>query len=274
MKHPFFTIVIPALNEEKYLPNLLESLSQQTWRDFEVIVVDGSSKDKTVEVAKSFDKKLPALHVLISTKARLPLQRNIGAQHAKGEWYVFIDADTVLLPYCLERLSLFIYKTSARFVTTWGRPDSEKSRESIHTLLFNISIEAAFFYHRPLSPGPFTAVQRTAFARVHGYDEALQFGEDQNFTQRLADAGISLSILRETLYIWSLRRFRTHGFFRASWIYVQAGLRVLFMKKNYSFIPGYIMGGHVYDKKVKTFYRSGLKQYESKLKKLMKELFE
>ena len=170
MKHPFFTIVIPALNEEKYLPNLLESLCEQTWKDFEVIVVDGSSKDKTVEVAKSFDKKLPALHVLISTKARLPLQRNIGAQHAKGEWYVFIDADTVLLPYCLERLSVFIKETNARFVTTWGKPDNEKSRESIHTLLFNISIEAAFLYHRPLSPGPFTAVHRTLFARIHGYD--------------------------------------------------------------------------------------------------------
>ena len=274
MKQPFFTIVIPALNEEKYLPNLLESLSQQTWRDFEVIVVDGLSKDKTADVAKSFEKKLPSLHVLVSTKARLPLQRNIGAKHAKGEWYIFVDADTVLLPYCLERLSLFIHETNPRFVTTWGRPDNEKSRESIHTLLYNISIEATLLFHHQLSPGPFTVVHKSVFDRVHGYDESLQFGEDENFSQRVADAGISLSILRETLYIWSLRRFRTHGFFRATWIYVQSGLRIIFMKKNYSYIPGYIMGGHVYDTKAKPFRKSFFKSHEGKLKKALKELFE
>ena len=54
MGKPFFSIVIPALNEEKFLPKLLESLSHQHFCDFEVIVVDGRSKDKTVAVAETY----------------------------------------------------------------------------------------------------------------------------------------------------------------------------------------------------------------------------
>ena len=55
---PFFSVVIPTLNEEKYLPRLLENLSKQTFSEFEVTVVDGSSEDETVKEAKKWQKKL------------------------------------------------------------------------------------------------------------------------------------------------------------------------------------------------------------------------
>src|SRR5690348_11138372 len=100
-----YSIIIPALNEEKFLPNLLTSLASQTKKDFEVIVVDGSSKDKTVSRARSFHKTVPGLRVVISKIASLPLQRNIGAKAAKGEWLIFVDADSILLPYFIERIS-------------------------------------------------------------------------------------------------------------------------------------------------------------------------
>src|SRR5258706_4031142 len=90
-----FSVVIPALNEEKFLPKLLASLAAQTVKDFEVVVVDGSSKDKTVTVARSFAKKLPKLQVVVSKVASLPLQRNLGAKKTTGEWLIFIDADSV-----------------------------------------------------------------------------------------------------------------------------------------------------------------------------------
>ena len=60
-QRPFFSIIIPSLNEEKYLPLLLEDLSQQTFKSFEVIIIDGKSEDKTIELAKTFNKKLQYL---------------------------------------------------------------------------------------------------------------------------------------------------------------------------------------------------------------------
>lgn len=101
MQKPLFSVIIPALNEEKFLPTLLDSLVRQTKKNFEVIVVDGKSKDQTVKVARLYSKKIAHLQVIVSSKANLPFQRNLGASKAQGDWLVFADADGKFLPYFL-----------------------------------------------------------------------------------------------------------------------------------------------------------------------------
>lgn len=271
MVTPRFTIIIPTLNEEKFLPNLLTSLVSQTEKSFEVIVVDGKSKDKTVAVATSFAKKL-SLRVIECDHARLPMQRNRGAHLGRGDWLVFVDADSVLLPYCMSRLAVFIQTEKPRFVTSWGKPDSRVVQDSLSTLLYNMVLEGGLLFHKQLSPGPFTMIERSAFADVGGYDETLEFAEDQNLSQRLADFGVPLAIIRETLFIWSMRRFRQQGRVRSAQVYIRSALRVLFTGKNYTHMPGYIMGGHLYRKK-KSVKRPVIKEFEKKLKKMMREVF-
>src|SRR3989339_488480 len=122
MKKPFFSIIIPTLNEEKFLPHLLDSLVVQTNKDFEVIVVDGKSKDNTVQIAKTYISQLPSLVVCVADRASLPHQRNIGAETAKGSWFVFVDADTVLLPYTLERIYHYIKFHDVHILTSWFTP--------------------------------------------------------------------------------------------------------------------------------------------------------
>lgn len=270
MATPQFSIIIPTLNEEKFLPNLLASLARQTKKNFEVIVVDGKSKDKTVAVAQSFAKKL-SLRVIECDHARLPMQRNRGARLGRGEWFVFIDADTILLPYCIERMDVFIRTYIPQLMTTWGKPDSVVVQDSLSTLLYNMTLEGGLLFKRPISPGPFTAVSRPVFESIGGYDESLEFGEDQNLSQRLTERGIPLSILRETLYVWSMRRFRSMGVLRSSQVYIKAALRVLFTGKNYTRVPGYIMGGHIYT--TKQHKRSVLKTFEIRFKTMMREVF-
>lgn len=272
MATPRFTIIIPTLNEEKFLPNLLTSLVSQTEKSFEVIVVDGKSKDKTIAVATSFAKKL-SLRVIECDHARLPMQRNRGARLGRGAWLLFIDADGVLLPYCIERLDVFIRSGVSQLVTAWGKPDSEVTQDSVSTLFYNMTLEGGLLFKRPIAPGPFTAVTKSAFKAIGGYDESLEFGEDQNLSQRLADHGVSLAILRETLYVWSMRRFRVQGRAWSAQVYIRSALRVLFTGKNYRHMPGYIMGGHLYDKK-RSVKRSVLRSYETKLKKLLREMFQ
>ena len=92
------SIVIPAFNEENYIQHLLMSLAKQTKKDFEVVVVDGSSSDNTVAVVNSFLNTLPTLRMIVSNQANLPLQRNIGARATHGKWLIFMDADTIALP--------------------------------------------------------------------------------------------------------------------------------------------------------------------------------
>jgi glycosyltransferase involved in cell wall biosynthesis len=244
------SVVIPALNEEKYLPRLLQSLAEQTRRDFEVVVVDGSSQDKTVEVARSFGAKLPGLSVLVSPKRSVPLQRNLGARATRGEWLVFLDADSQVQPYFMERIEAFIKETQPKLFTSWFRPDSDGASDAVFALIANMFVEGSKMVHRSMAPGPLTVVRRDTFELVDGYDEALTFGEDYDLTERLTARGIELRILRETLYVLSLRRVRKDGKLRTIGFYGYAGMQVLLTKRNLMNVPFYVMGGQNYEEPI------------------------
>lgn len=244
-----FSVIIPTLNEEAYLPRLLASLIAQTQKDFEVVVVDGSSEDKTVEVAKSFSKKIPRLTIVESKRASLPLQRNLGGRKAVGQWFVFVDADSVLLPTFFDRVEQFIEKERPRLFTTWSRPDSEGASDALLALIANMLIEGAIVFHRALSPGPLTIVHRDEFEKIGGYNESLSFGEDYNFGQRLVATGVEMKVLREALYVWSLRRFRKEGKLKMLQLYTTLVLRTFITKKPPKEVRSYMMGGYLYEKK-------------------------
>lgn len=269
-----YSVIIPTLNEEKFLPKLLTSLAEQTQKDFEVIVVDGSSRDCTVAVAKSFTKKIPNLQVIVSNKANLPLQRNLGAQATSGKWLVFVDADSILFPNFIERITSYIDHEKPDFFTTWLRPDSEKPADANIALLGNLMFEVGLALHKPLPSGPLTVVSRGAFTAVHGYNEHQEFNEDVDFSYRISKAHFSVHIIPETLYVWSLRRLRHQGTAKMIQQYIIASLPILFFNRPLKKLPGYIMGGQLYDKKKKTIPTTSLRRFEKNLRKLLKEIFE
>jgi glycosyltransferase involved in cell wall biosynthesis len=274
MKKPFFSIIVPTLNEEKFLPNLLKSLVDQYTTDFEVIIVDGNSTDKTVSVAKSFQKKLPNLHVLQYEKAGIPWQRNEGAEHATAHWLLFIDADTVLLPYCLSRLqSLLKRQKNVHHFTPWYALDGNTAQDALLTLLINGTMEASIITKRQAALGPFSGFSRTLFDLLEGYDEQLEWGEDADISRRAFEAGYILTIFRETLAIYSLRRFKKQGTLRTMRTYTLNAFQVFLTKRTASSIPGYIMGGHLYSPDERKESISLLKQFQQRLNKLTTELF-
>ena len=83
------SIIIPCLNEEEYLPLLLESVKKQKFLDYEIILADAGSKDKTLQIAKKYNCKI--------VPGGLPSKgRNQGAKKAKGDLLLFLDADVIL----------------------------------------------------------------------------------------------------------------------------------------------------------------------------------
>lgn len=92
------SVIIPAYNEEKALPATLRALFTQHG-DFETIVVDGGSRDRTIEIAR----RSSAVQVMTASKGRA-VQMNAGAKRATGEWLLFLHADTVLPPGAIQRL--------------------------------------------------------------------------------------------------------------------------------------------------------------------------
>ncbi len=275
MQKPFFTIVIPAFNEEKFLPHLLESITHQTDQEFEVIVVDGKSKDKTIQVAESYKEKIPALQVIKSPRTNLSFQRNYGAEHGSGAWFIFFDADDILLPYCIERCRYFISThPKTTFFTSWFMPDSEVSGDALLTLLSVMYVESGKLVKRQIAPGPFAAIRRDIFISSGGYEAGCEYGEDYEYSRRLYEHGIPLDVLRETLYVYSFRRFRKKGTLKMFQTYAKNGLIALITKQAPKTEKGYVMGGHIYTNKKKKSNLSVLNKLEKIINKFTKELFE
>jgi glycosyltransferase involved in cell wall biosynthesis len=90
------SVIIPTYNESENLPNLLECLSKQTLRDFEIVIADNNSTDKTRNIAKKYGAKI--------CDGGLPARgRNQGAKHSQGEVLFFLDADVLCGAEFLEK---------------------------------------------------------------------------------------------------------------------------------------------------------------------------
>lgn len=97
---PKYSIVIPMYNVEQYIKRTLDNIFNQTEKDFEVIVVDDGSTDKSIDIAKKYDVKIiKTKHVSVSEA------RNIGVKHAKGEYLIFLDSDDYWDKELLKNLS-------------------------------------------------------------------------------------------------------------------------------------------------------------------------
>ena len=90
------SIIIPTKNSEKTLPTLFKSLKKQSFKDFEVLVIDGFSRDKTVSIAKDNGARV------YTVEGERSVQKNFGALKAKGKYLYFIDSDFYLHSKTLE----------------------------------------------------------------------------------------------------------------------------------------------------------------------------
>lgn len=111
------SVVIPALNEEKFIEPCLKSLTNQTLprKEYEIIVVDGNSKDKTVQISKKY-----ADRVLVGDYRPVGAARQAGAEMSKGKIIAFTDADTVVPPDWLER-AVGEFNKDPKTALIWGR---------------------------------------------------------------------------------------------------------------------------------------------------------
>lgn len=106
MNKPLISICIAAYNAEKFLEATLRTIQSQTFKDWELIVTEDGSKDRTEEFVANFASKVPQLVTYNRHPANrgLPATRNTGIESASGEWIVFLDADDLWKPDHLENL--------------------------------------------------------------------------------------------------------------------------------------------------------------------------
>ncbi|MBK8822568.1 MAG: glycosyltransferase family 2 protein [Anaerolineales bacterium] len=126
---PFVSVIIPCYNHGQYLRDAVQSVLDQTWQNFEIIVVnDGSNADETVEILKDFH--MPKTRVLhLSANKGLPAARNAGIQQAKGKYICCLDADDKLQPTYLEKTIVAMeVNAGLSFVGAWTQVFGNESR--------------------------------------------------------------------------------------------------------------------------------------------------
>jgi len=200
------SVIIPTLQEENYIEKTLSNLQRVT-TPVEVIVVDGCSRDKTVEIARRFTDKVYSVK-----KRGISKGKNYGAEHAKGDILVFLDADVI---FPLD----FVEKTQKAFedVTVVGAtcnimPSQFRLDTTLFFYFYNMLIRVLTKV-KPHSRGEFFAAKKRAFMLVKGFDESMPCLEDHDLANRLSKLGRFVFISDLTVYE-SLRRFRKLGFWR------------------------------------------------------------
>jgi len=113
------SIIIPCYNSENFVGRALDSVFNQTYKDWEIILVNNNSTDNTLTVLESYEKKYPEIiRVFSETKKGAPAARNKGLREAKGEWIQFLDADDEILPAKLSGQIKLAEHTNASIVTS------------------------------------------------------------------------------------------------------------------------------------------------------------
>lgn len=232
---------------------MLESLAVQIDRDFEVIVVDGKSEDKTVNKAWGYKEKVPALNVLTLEERNVSKQRNLGAKNSKGKFLVFLDADAVIPKNFLSEIHYYLSEKDkqCKFLTTWIDPDSRDNLDKLLVNFANMGIEMARITNKPMVGGYNIIVEVGVFKKIGGFDEHWVPGvsEDHDLAKRLLQIGVELQIIKSPRLMVSLRRFRREGTLVTLHKYAQS-LMNLFTDTRFSpDLFEYEMGGKVKIKK-------------------------
>ncbi|OGG13218.1 hypothetical protein A3D77_00665 [Candidatus Gottesmanbacteria bacterium RIFCSPHIGHO2_02_FULL_39_11] len=244
MNKVFFSIIIPTLNEEKYLPRLLKSLRKQTYQNMEIIVVDGGSEDKTVEAVMSFDKDLSAF--LYNSKIRnVSVQRNLGAQKAVGKYLVFFDADVWIDADFLEKLFNHLEKRPVSYASTRFVPETSSWVEKIAPFFFNCIFVIITKLGWPFMTGQNLIMDKEVFSHIGGFDASVYIAEDFEIVQRARRKGYKGVIYWDLKHYFVHRRLAREGWLKMSIIAFLIGFHVLFFGPIKKPLFEYKMGGKV-----------------------------
>ena len=125
------SIITPTFNSERFIAETIVSVQAQTYQDWEMIIIDDCSTDRTAEIVASFQEKDSRIKYFYnSTNKGSAFSRNLALQKAKGKWIAFLDSDDLWLPEKLEKQIEFMTKNNFHFSYTNYCEIDENSKET------------------------------------------------------------------------------------------------------------------------------------------------
>lgn len=201
------SIIIPTFNEEEYLPYLLESLQEQTFKDFEIIVADNNSTDATRSIALVAGARVVG--------GGLPARgRNMGAEVAQGEWLLFLDADVILPFEFLKRAMTEIQERDFSIASCLIDPLSDRKIDKFLHGVVNLGFQTTKNIY-PHATGSCIFIKKECHQLVGGFNEKLMLAEDSDYVLRSSKI-FNFGLLQGVRILVSVRRLDKDGRFNIS----------------------------------------------------------
>ena len=214
-----YSIIIPVYNRPDEVDELLQSLTEQSFKDLEVIIVEDGSSQPCENVVHRYASKLP-LRYYTKENSGPGQTRNFGAEHSQGEFLIFLDSDCVLPPDFLKEVDA---ELSREECDAWGGPD--RAHDSFTPVQKAISYSMTSFittggirggkkqmdmkfYPRSFNMG----IRRSLYRQLGGFS-SMRFGEDIDLSLRIYKSGASCRLFPKA-WVWHKRRTDFKKFFK------------------------------------------------------------
>ena len=220
-----YSIIIPVYNRPDEVNELLQSLTTQTFKDFEVVVVEDGSDIPCQEIVEKYADRLD-LKYFTKPNSGPGQTRNYGVERSLGEFVIVLDSDVVLPPGYLQAIENESSILNSQFsiqVDAWGGPDRAHESFSDVQKAINYSMTSFFttggirggkkqmdkkFYPRSFNMG----IRRSLYQQLGGFSE-MRFGEDIDFSIRIYESGASCRLFPDA-WVWHKRRTDFKKFFK------------------------------------------------------------
>jgi glycosyltransferase involved in cell wall biosynthesis len=208
LAHRKISIVVPTFNEEKYVEKLLVSLSWQTIprSEYEIIIVDGGSKDRTLEICSRYADK-----IVMQETPTVGGARNDGVRNAEADFVFTTDADCMVTRNLLERI-IRDFNTHPDVVMVYGvvTPIERSFKNTFLIELNNVFVKILYRLKIYMSVGSNIAFRKRHFMMMRGFP-AVGAGDDYGLQFRMRKIGRIMFDGRLRVY-FSMRRYEKYGF--------------------------------------------------------------
>jgi len=192
-----FSVIIPLYNKERSIASTIESVLKQTYSNFELIIVNDGSTDQSLEVAQSF--KDSRIQIISKDNGGVSSARNLGIELSQNQFIVFLDADDLWLPFCLEEFRTLIdeFWEAQVFCTNYNMTGKNLKGSDRRYYVEDNYYASAYYLAKwsiPLMITGCVAVRRSILHKVGHFNQNISHGEDIDMWERMVkDAKIAKS---------------------------------------------------------------------------------
>ena len=201
---PLISVIMSVFNGESFLDEAIKSILNQTIDDFEFIIIDDMSTDKTLSIIERYQKLDPRIRVIMGKEKSLVCALNQGLDAARGKFIARMDADDIALPYRFERQLTWLEKTGSDITGSWIERFQNQSNHIIKARETDAAIKIEMLFYCPFK-NP-TVMMRTEVLKTLRYDSSFEIAEDYDLWARAAVAGWKMTNVQEVLL-----RYRAHS---------------------------------------------------------------